>query len=509
LIKTGNDSLPQQVYPGMRKKVIVIGAGLGGLAASALLAGKGYRVTVLEKNKEPGGKMNRVSEKGYRFDTGPSLLTMPDIIDSLFEACGKKREDYLTFLPVSPLCRYFFADKTVFDNYSDPKKNAGELLKIAPDELDNYHSFLSYASDLYDKTSGAFLNNPLYDTSDLKQLNFPDFFGIDAFSTVASRVDSVFGSPYLRQFFKRFTTYNGSSPFQAPAKLNVIPHVEINMGGYYVKGGLYSIAKALEKLARELHVEFQFEKEVREISCTANRAEAVILSDGSELKADIIVSNSDASETLLKLLPKEAVPRRKRVKQKKLEPSCSGFVLLLGISKKYESLAHHNIFFSSDYRREFNSIFNEKKLPGDPTIYIANTSHSDPDHAPEGHSNLFILVNAPYLTEDQNWEAQSRKYPEIIISKLENSGLDGLRNSVEFSKIITPEDFYKRYRSNRGSIYGTSSNSKFSAFSRPKNKTSFIDGLYLTGGSTHPGGGIPLVLLSAFHAVTLVQRYEK
>lgn len=493
----------------MRKKIIVIGAGLGGLAASALLAKEGHRVTVLEKNSASGGKMNQVSKKGYQFDTGPSLLTMPHIIDSLFEKCGKKREDYLTFLPVSPLCRYFFPDGTKFDNYSDRKKNAAELKEIAPDELDNYNSFLSYSSDLYSKTSGAFLNNPLYDISDLKQLNLLDFFGIDAFTTVAARVDSSFRSPYIRQFFKRFTTYNGSSPYQAPATLNVIPHVEINMGGYYAKGGLYSIAKALETVARELNVEFQFEKEVQKIEHTGKRVKAVSLTDGSELAADVIVSNSDASETLLKLLPKEVVPLRKRKKQGNLEPSCSGFVLLLGISKKYKTLAHHNIFFSSDYQSEFNSIFNEKKLPDDPTIYIANTSHSDPEHAPEGHSNLFILVNAPYLTEDQNWGSQSRTYPEVIISKLENSGLAGLKKSVEFSEVITPEDFLIRYRSNKGSIYGTSSNSKFSAFSRPKNKTSFIDGLYLTGGSTHPGGGIPLVLLSAFHAVSLIQRFEK
>ena len=493
----------------MRNKIIIIGAGLGGLAASVLLAKEGHQVTVLEKNEAIGGKMNQISENGYRFDTGPSLLTMPEIIDSLFEKCGRNREDYLTFLPVSPLCRYFFPDGTKFNNYSDRENNAGELLKIAPEEVENYNSFLSYASELYNKTSSSFLNNPLYDLSDLKQLNLIDFFGIDAFTTVASRVDSSFRSPYLRQFFKRFTTYNGSSPFQAPATLNVIPHVEINMGGYYVKGGLYSIAKALGKLAREFNVEFQFKKEVQKINCTGKRVKAVTLTDGSELKTDIIVSNSDASETLLELLPKESLSHRKRRKQENLEPSCSGFVLLLGISKKFKTLAHHNIFFSSDYQSEFNSIFNEKKLPDDPTIYVANTSYSDPAHAPNGHSNLFILVNAPYLTEDQNWESLSRSYPDLIISKLENSGLTGLMKSVKFSKIITPEDFYRNYRSNRGSIYGTSSNSKFSAFRRPKNKTSFIDGLYLTGGSTHPGGGIPLVLLSAFHAVSLIQRYEK
>lgn len=493
----------------MKREMIVIGAGLGGLAASVLLAREGHNVTVVEKNERPGGKMNEIIEKEYRFDTGPSLLTMPEIIDSIFDRCGKKREDYLTYIPVSPLCRYFFPDGTVFDNYSDRKKNSRELKKIAPEELNNYNSFLSYASGLYSKTSGSFLFNPLYDRSDLKLLNFSDFFKIDAFSTVASRVDARFASPYLRQFFKRFTTYNGSSPYRAPATLNVIPHIEINMGGYYVKEGLYSIIKAFEKLASELDVTFQYKREVCKIHIKNQKVTGVKLSDGSELHADIIVSNSDASETLLKLLPQKNVPRRKREKQKNLEPSCSGFVLLLGISKKYADLAHHNLFFSSDYRREFDTIFQKKELPDDPTIYIANTSHSDRSHAPDGHSNLFLLVNAPFVTGDQNWTSLSGSYPELIINKLEKSGLTDLRNSIEYSKVITPEDFLKKYRSNRGSIYGTSSNSKLSAFNRPRNKVSFIEGLYLTGGSTHPGGGIPLVLLSAFHAVNLIHRYEK
>ncbi|MGF1670314.1 MAG: phytoene desaturase family protein [Balneolaceae bacterium] len=492
----------------MNKEVITIGAGLGGLAASALLATLGYKVTLFEKNDSPGGKMNQINANGYRFDTGPSLLTMPEVLDTLFKTCGKKREDYLQLEPVTPLCRYFYPDGIIFDNYQDTDKTIASFKKFAPGDQDNYRSFLRYAARLYDKTAGAFLLNPLYDTSDLKLLKFTDFFEIDAFSTVASRINRQFDSPYLRQFFKRFTTYNGSSPFQAPATMNVISHVEINMGGFYVKGGLYKIALALEKLALEQGVDIHYGKSVQKINCNRKSVKSVLLEDGKEYQADIIVSNSDASETILNLLDEKSIPRLLKKKQKKLEPSCSGFVLLLGIEKKYENLVHHNIFFSSDYKREFEMIFKEKQLPDDPTIYVANTSYSEPGHAPAGHSNLFLLVNAPYLAESQDWDSYADNYPDILIRKLEKAGLAGLRDSIRWSGIITPEDFQKKYRSNKGSIYGTSSNSSLSAFNRPKNKVSFINGLYMVGGSTHPGGGIPLVLLSAFHATELIRRYE-
>ncbi len=492
----------------MKKKVIVIGAGIGGLAISALLAKNGFDVQVIEKNSRAGGKMNLHKALGYRFDTGPSLLTMPDVIDTLFEHCGKKRTDFIEFEPVSPLCRYFYPDGKIFDNYSDLNKNNESLDKIAPDETGAYKNFLDYSAGLFEKTSGAFLFNPLYDTSDFGELKLKDFFGIDAFTTVSKRVDKSFQTQYLRKFFKRFTTYNGSSPYQAPATLNVIPHVEISMGAYYVKGGIYRLASALEELATELGVKIMYDNTVKEINTEDRKVTGVHLENGTTLNSGLVVANSDATETLLNLLPAHSVSPATRYKHQKLEPSCSGFVLLLGVSRSYDMLRHHNIFFPENYKSEFRQIFVEKKLPDDPTIYIANTSFTDKSHTPEGHSNLFILVNAPYVDQEQNWQHLAMQYPETIISKLESCGLDDLRKHIEYRHVITPLDFLNKYRSNKGSIYGTSSNSVLSAFMRPRNKFREIDGLYLVGGSTHPGGGIPLVTLSAMHAFELIKRYE-
>lgn len=490
----------------MSKEAVVIGAGLAGLASSCLLARRGYEVTVLEKNSTPGGKMQELQMDSYRFDTGPSLFTMPFILKKLFEECGERFDDYLELTEPDPLCRYFFPDGTIFNNYAERDQSLAEIEKFAPEDREAYARFLDYSEGLYNKTADAFLFNTLFSLRDLKHVKWSDFLKIDAFSTVSDKVDHYFQSDYLRKFFKRFTTYNGSSPFQAPATLNVIPHVELNMGGYYVKGGMYRIAESLFDLGKSLGVTFRFEATVKEITVSAKKATCVKLVNGESVSSDLVFANSDATDTLLNLLPETAVSARKKRRQRALEPSCSGFVLMLGCNRSWDELAHHNIFFSENYQEEFDQIFKRKKLPDDPTIYVANTSHTDPDHAPRSGSNLFILVNAPYLAEGQDWNTLEMTYPGLLLDKLEHSGLSGLKESINSSKVITPEKFETLYRSNKGSIYGTSSNSRFAAFLRPRNRLKSIRNLYLVGGSTHPGGGIPLVIQSAFHAVDLLDR---
>ncbi len=487
-------------------KVGVIGAGIGGLSAACELASDGHEVTIYEKNAKPGGKLNEEIIDGYRFDTGPSLFTMPFVAEELFNYCGYQLSDFIQTQPLTPLCRYRYADGTVFDSFEDRDGAVNAVREISEKDAKAYVDFLDQAAKLYDRTAQSFIFNPLADIRDLRSLRWWDMLRIDAFTTVSDRVDRSFESDELRMFFKRFTTYNGSNPWQAPATLNVIPHVELNQGGYYVKGGLYRIADALVRVAESLGVVFHYNAQVDRIGHQSGKADHLII-DGSKVDFDLIVSNSDATHTYTKLISDDVISPPKKKHLATVEPSCSGFVVMLGIDRKYEQLVHHNIFFSSDYKREFEDIFKRGKMPSDPTIYVANTSYSDPDHAPEGGSNLFVLVNAPWVRNSGDFTfSENEAYAEKILLALAGHGLRGLQASVQVQKIITPTDFQNLWLSNRGSIYGTSSNHRLAAFLRPRNRSPFLRNLYLVGGSTHPGGGIPLVMLSARHACELIRR---
>jgi phytoene desaturase len=488
-------------------KTGVIGAGIGGLAVACLLAAEGYKVSVWEKNNSFGGKMNQFTKDGYRFDTGPSLFTMPFVLEDLFKKCGKSVHDYIEIVPVNPICRYFWNDGVVFDSSANLPESLQQIRKFAPEDTESYVKFLGYSADIYQKTANTFLFNPLQKLKDLRKVKKSDFFKIDAFSTVSNKIDRYFESKYLRQFFKRFTTYNGSSPYIAPATLNVIPYVELCLGAYYVKGGMYKIAEALHKLAEELGVEFRFNTEIKKILSENNSVSGVVFADDNAIQLDALFSNADATFTYTQLCGNDIIKPRVKQQFREIEPSCSGFVLMLGVNKTYDNLVHHNIFFSDDYENEFRELFIKKQTASDPTIYIANTSFDEKGHAPNGCSNLFILVNTPYLSPEIEWtEDYTHAYSQKIIKMLEDKGLEDLSNHIEVKHIITPQDFYDLYYSNRGSIYGTSSNLPLSAFLRPRNKSPYLSNMYLTGGSTHPGGGIPLVMLSAFHAVNLFSR---
>ena len=334
---------------------------------------------------------------------------------------------------------------------------------------------------------------------------FKDLLAISSLKTLEKHNKSYFQSPKLQQLFNRFATYNGSSPYQTPATFALVPYVEFGLGAWYVKGGMYEIPKALEKLATEFGVTICTKSEVERIEIANGKVVGVKVG-GEVFSCDFVVANSDAVETYRNLIDETARKSFSDKKVEKTEPSCSGFVLLLGTNKQFPQLAHHNIFFSDDYKAEFDAIFNQKRPAQNPTIYICATSRTDETQSPDGHENLFVLINAPYTSDKTNWKTEKKSYRDLIIKKLENFGLDDLENAIDFERIITPEDFEKKYRANKGSIYGVSSNGIFSAFLRPPNKAKDIENLYFVGGATHPGGGIPLVLLSGKMASDLILR---
>lgn len=481
-------------------EIIIIGAGLGGLSAACRLAKAGFSVSVLEKNETVGGKVNIVEADGYKFDTGASLLTMRHVLEDLFGFCEKRVEDYLEILPLEPICRYFWTDGTAFDASQNIEKTESEIAKLESHDVENFRRYLADSKQKYEISERTFLAKSI---NDLPQLltpkNLPDLLKISTLKTLDKHNAQYFKSEKLRQLFNRFATYNGSSPYQTPATFALIPYVEFGLGAWYVRGGMYEIPRALERLATEAGVKIYTESEVEKIVVENGKAVGVKVG-GEVFAADIIVSNADAIETYRELLPVE----NRKIEAR--EPSCSGFVLLLGTRKKFDQLAHHNIFFSDDYKAEFDAIFKEKIPAPNPTIYICATSRTDETQSPAGHENLFVLINAPYTNAKIDWEKEKQNYRDLIIKKLENFGLEGLKEAIDFEQIITPSDFEAKYRANKGSIYGISSNGIFSAFLRVPNKARDIENLYFAGGATHPGGGIPLVLLSGKMTAEMIMR---
>lgn len=483
--------------------VAVVGAGLGGIGAAVRLAAQGHRVTLVEKNATPGGKLNLVEAGGFRFDTGPSLVTLPGVLSETFHAAGRRMEDYLTLEPLEPICRYRYRDGSSLDISSHLPRLVAEVGGFAPGDVTGLFRFMAYARRMFERAGPVFLLRERPRLLDLISRRGLDALRVDAHISMDRAVRRFFKDPRMVQLFDRYATYNGSSPFKAPATLAMIPYLEIVGGGYYVKGGLYRIVEALMEVARELGVRFMPECEVEQINLEPNRgfsggrATGLRLKDGSDLRAEAVIVNADPMYAYARLVPEIFRDERLLKRMQRLEPSCSGFVLLLGVRGDYPELAHHNIYFSRDYRSEFDYIFERREPAPDPTIYVACTSKSDPTQAPPGHSNLFVLVNAPALSPDIYWPARRDLYRDHILGCLESCGLRGLRERIVFQETITPLDFQEKYNAWQGSLYGLSSNSRSTAFLRPPNRAPGVSNLFFVGGSVHPGGGIPLVLLSA------------
>jgi phytoene desaturase len=474
--------------------ILVVGGGLGGLSAAIHLAARGRRVVLCEKNERVGGKLNIVAEQGYTFDTGPSLLTMPWVLRELFAVAGRRLEDELALIQVEPTCRYHWSDGARFDAFQSLPLLAREIARIDPRDVAGFFRFMVYAERIYRAVAGPFLLHPFDGLRDLlTPATLRGAWAIDPFRTVDQAVRGFFRSPYLRQAFDRYATYNGSSPYHAPATFNLIAYIEFVEGGWYVRGGMYELARALERLARALGVEIWTHSSVAKVVVCEGAARGVILETGERLDAAAVVVNADPRYAYETLIP-GGQPVAARLAR--LEPSCSGFVLLLGVDRSYSGLAHHNIFFSADYQREFAAIFNKRVPAPDPTVYVCASSISDPSQAPVGHMNLFVLVNAPALGPRVNWEREADGYRDLVVRKLERMGLANLERHVVYERIITPADLQSRYNAPGGAIYGLASNQPWTAFLRPPLRAREVRGLFFVGGGTHPGGGIPLVLLS-------------
>lgn len=476
-------------------KVNIVGAGLAGIASAIRFASKGFNVEVFESNAYPGGKLSEFHQGNYRFDAGPSLFTMPHYVDELFRLANKNPNEYFEYQRLEDICNYFWDDGTRFTAFADVAKFAGQIEKNTNSTAEELHRFLNKSETIYDITHQVFLEKSLHLLNTYTTINtaksFLRFGQIDAFRTMARANSSFFSDEKMVQYANRFATYNGSNPYQAPATLNVIPHLEQNLGAYFPKGGMFSITKSLVKLAEDLEVKFNYNQRVDEIVVENKKVKGIKI-DGRLFKSEIVVSNMDVYFTYKKLLKDEKQPQ-KILKQ---ERSSSALIFYWGIKKEFKELGLHNIFFSKDYLAEFDAMFKSQSIHYDPTVYINISSKMQMDDAPKGCENWFTMVNVPNNT-GQNWGVLIAEARKNIISKLNKTlGVD-LESLIESENILDPRTIESRTSSFRGSLYGTSSNSQFAAFLRHANFTKKIKGLYFVGGSVHPGGGIPLALLSA------------
>ncbi len=487
----------------MNKRAVIIGGGLGGLAMSLRLAPRGWHVTVCEQGATFGGKMNSWEAQGFRFDTGPSLITMPWVFEDLFTAAGSQLKDHLDLRPISPICDYNFADGTRFKYTADLPAWLQTLKQLDKRDADGFLRFMQLGAQLWEVSKTTFMTRrPVdwfgADVSAMKHM--PLRYG---WGNYDAAVKAHFHSPQLRQLYNRYPTYVGSSPYASPATLAVIPYIEYTFGGWYAMGGLYRIVESLLALAKSQNIELLTNARVTRIEKDGTRVTGVTLADNTRLPADVVVMNGDASDApeMLQLPKAKGLPPRDR--------SMSGLVFLFGVKKTMPNLPHHSIWFSESYEREFADLFDERTFPADPTIYVNAPSRTDRSVVPGEGEALFVMANAPANDDDVWGEEMIAEARQRVFARLRRNGFPNIENDIVVSDVWTPRRIASRYLMPGGAIYGAHSHGWRKAFLRPPNKDRHFHGLYYVGGSTHPGGGTPTVLLSAQITSELIQRYEE
>ncbi len=487
-----------------KKSAIIIGSGVAGLAIATRLALQGFAVKVFERNAYPGGKLSMFTKDGYHFDAGPSLFTQPQNIEELFEAASEPIQEYFNYKRIDVACSYFFENGKTVKAFTHAQAFAEELEKQTGEQKNTVLDYLSGSKKLYANIGSIFLNYSLHKRSTWWHKRFFTAFKTFKFSYLFKSLHKYnttkFKTPEACQIFNRFATYNGSNPYKAPAMLSLIPHLEMNEGTFYPQGGMISITNALYNLALKKGVQFYFSTPVSSIIHTQGRAYGVVV-DKENIYADILVSNADIYFTYKNLLNHT----NKANQVLKQERSSSAIIFYWGINKSFDELGLHNIFFSSNYKEEFNNIFNKKTLFQDPTVYINISSKEDATHAPANKENWFVMINVP-ANSGQNWEQLIMQARENIIKKLNRLLQTDIEPLIESETILDPILIEERTGSFMGSLYGSSSNSRMAAFLRPPNFTGYIKNLYHCGGSVHPGGGIPLCLKSAAIIAAIIKK---
>lgn len=497
-----------------KEQVGVIGAGLGGLAAACTLAARGYAVTVFERNAWLGGKAAQLESSGFRFDMGPTIVTIPSVLRRIFTEAGRRMEDYLELVRLDPQWRCFFEDGSVLNLHQDPSVMAKTLDEFSPGTNSgaHYRKFLKLSERLNDISQRQFFYKSIGGLGDMIDFKaafdaklLGDVFSMRMGRTVAGTVRAFNPDPRVAQMIDHYTQYVGSSPYGSPAVLCGIAHMQTDEGVWYPIGGTRAVPLALEKLARELGVEFHTNTKIEKILTHDGRVTGVRTDAGVEVALQAVVSNSDSVRTHRELI--NGAVGQKFANRRNYEAACSGVVLYLGLNKRYEHLAHHDFVFSRDPHEEFDWIYKKGEPAPDPTCYLAATTCSEAATAPAGGEALYVLVHTPYLRPHHDWKKMFPAYRKVIIEKLKRAGqMPDLEERIVFESALTPQDINDRYHVLDGAIYGLASHGRFLGAFKPGNRSPDLRGLYLAGGAAHPGPGMPMVLMSGWIAADVLDQ---
>ena len=497
---------------GDAKRVVVVGGGLAGLACAVELASAGARVTLVERNEHLGGKMNVLSERGFRFDMGPTIITIPDVLRGIITRAGRRVEDYIDLRRLDPQWRCFYDDGTRIDLRDNADSMGAALEKQFPGTGigAEYAKFLTFARRMYGLSQKVFFYKDLGGVTDMMRLTplgdpalLKDVLAMRMHSTVGTTVHGMIREPHVRQMVEHFLQYVGSSPFLAPAILSLIAAAQSDDGVWYPMGGTRNVAGTLERLGRELGVEFVTGVGVRNIRHAGGRASGVELDNARVIDTDAVVSNCDVQRTMRDLLGTEPALARQRKIASDYAPACSGVVLYLGLDRQYEHLAHHCFLFSGDSHAEFGDIYSRGIPARDPSLYLAVPSRTDPDQAPPGCEALYVLIHTPYLRPGQKWDGPGglmEQYRPVVMEKLKRCGMAGIERHIVVEKHLHPGMIDRMYNAEGGAIYGLASHGRLKGGFKPRNRSKVLENLYLAGGSVNPGPGVPMVLMSGVTA---------
>jgi diapolycopene oxygenase len=496
--------------PNRERPIAIIGGGLAGLAAACTLGARGHRVILFEKNEWLGGKAALFEQDGFRFDMGPTILTVPRVLARIFSEAGQQMEARLDLRRIDPQWRCFFDDGSVLDLKQDVGEMADTLQAYAPGTETGYADFITMSEKLHEVSEKFFFwrsVEDIRDTLDLKKnldlATLRDIMSLRMGTTVAGQIRKRVKDNRVAQMLDHFVQYVGSSPYGSPAVLCSIAHMQTNDGVWYPMGGTRAVPVALEKLGRELGVSYRTNTGISRIHSRDGQVNAVETDAGELIEVSAAVSNMDSVRTYRELVGGK--PAQTFAKRWNREPACSGVVLYLGLDRAYPHLAHHDFVFSRDPEEEFDYIYRRGEPAPDPTCYIAAPSRTEPGVAPPGGEALYILVHTPYLRPHHDWAEMLPAYRKVIFDKLARSaGMPDLQDRIRVERVLTPQDIHDRYRVLDGAIYGLASHGRFFGAFKPGNRSRDLQGLYLAGGAAHPGPGMPMVLMSGWIAADSV-----